>query len=108
MSYNLTVWAWAEGYRTSAERRKRAVTYDNVLAGFSQSGDHSAMGECDFTEFEAAVEAQVGPPTIDGPYILERYRCARVYNLPYSQVPGLAPKIGSLARKFRLTSAGRE
>jgi hypothetical protein len=107
MSYNLTVWAWGEGYRTPAERRKRAVKYDDVLVGFAKDGEHPAMLDWDFTAFESAVEAQVGPPTDDGPYILERYRCARVYNIPYSQMDVMVPKIGSLARKFGLTSAGQ-
>ena len=106
MSYNLTVWAWGDGYRTPAERRRRGVTYEAVMAGFAQSGDHPAMGECDFLGFEAAVEALIGSPTDDGPYLLERYRRARVYNLSFRRVAELVPKIGGLARKFGLTSAG--
>ena len=65
------------------------------------------MREFDFSEFEAAIEAHVGLQTDAGPYILERYRYARNYNIPDRTAETLVPKIGSLARKFGLTSAGR-
>lgn len=105
MGFNLVVWAWAPGYETAAARRKKKIKYDDVMAGFAADGDHPAMREFDFTAFEAAVEAKIGPETVDGPYILYRYARARNYDLPYSQVPQLVNRIGMIARRHGLTSA---
>ena len=105
MSFNLVVWAWTDDYSTSARRRRRGVKYADIMASFVEEGDHPAMREFDFTEFEAAVEAEIGPEQVDGPYILERYPRARVYNMPFSQAPRLVPLIGAIARRFGLTSA---
>lgn len=106
MSFNLTVWAWADGYGSAAERRKKKIKYDDVLAGFIEDGDHPAMRDFDFTEFEAAVVAKIGPQTDDGPYILERYPRALNFSLPNSQVPHLVTQIGMIARRFGLTTSG--
>ncbi len=105
MSYNLVVWKWSADYDTTAKRRKAGVKYGDITAAFADEGSHPAMAEFDFTEFEAAIAAALGPEVVDGPYLLERYSCARVFNLPFSQVPVLVSKIGSIARNHGLTSA---
>ena len=105
MGFNLVVWAWADGYQTAAERRKKKVKYGDVMVAFAEKGDHPAMREFDFAAFEAAVETEIGPEAEDGPYLLERYPRARNYCLSYSQVPHLVGRIGMLARRFGLTSA---
>ena len=106
MSFNLTVWAWADGYGSAAERRKKKIKYDDVMQSFAEDGAHPAMREFDFRPFEAAVIAGIGPESDDGPYILERYPRALNYSLPNSQVPHLVAQIGMIARRFGLTTAG--
>ena len=105
MGFNLVVWAWSDDYDTSSKRRKRGVKYADIMNGFAQSGDHPAMRDFDFAEFEAAVVQEVGPEEVDGPYLIERYPRARVFNLAHRDVPVLVPRIGYLARRFGLTSA---
>ena len=105
MSFNLVVWAWSEEYNTSERRRRLGVKYKDITTGFAEKGDHPAMRAFDFQDFEAAVVELVGPETVDGPYILEPYPKARCYNMPYSQALRLVPLIGTLARRFGLTSA---
>ena len=63
------------------------------------------MATCDFRAFEQDVFAQLGPAKVDGPYILERYPCARVINMSFRQAPEWVPIIGAIARAHALTSA---
>jgi hypothetical protein len=105
MSLNLLVWKWSPDYDTAAKRRKLGVKYPDVVGGFMQDEAHPAMAPCDFKEFDQTVVEAVGPEEDDGPYILERHACARVFNLPDSRVQELVPKIGKLAQKLGLTSA---
>ena len=105
MGFNLAVWAWSEGYDTSAKRRRKELKYVDIMNEFAQSGDHLAMRSFDFSDFEAAVAKEVGPEEVDGPYVIERYPRARVFNLAHRDVAVLVPKIGHLARRFGLTSA---
>ncbi len=60
MGLNLVVWAWADGYETAAERRKKKIKYGDVMEGFAENEDHQAMREFDFAPFVAAVEAEIG------------------------------------------------
>jgi hypothetical protein len=105
VSFNLIVWKWSPEYDTAAKRRKLGVKYPDITRAFMEAESHAAMLEHDFAEFESAIITEVGPEMDDGPYILQRYGCARVFDLPFSQVPALVQKIGSLARMHGLTSA---
>lgn len=105
MSFNLLVWKWIPDYDTAAKRRKLGVKYADVTGGFSQAEAHPAMADFDFQEFDQATIEKIGPEEDDGPYILERHACARVFNIPASRVQALLPKIGKLAQKHGLTSA---
>jgi hypothetical protein len=105
MSFNLIVWKWAPAYDSAAKRRKLGGKYENVTAAFADAGKHPAMAKHDFRAFEQAVFEHIGPEVTDGPYILERSTHARVFNLPFSQVDKLVPKLGMIARAHGLTSA---
>ena len=105
MSFNLIVWKWSPECDTAAKRRKLGVKYADITRAFMETESHLAMLKHDFAEFDSAVVAEVGPVADDGPYILQRYDCARVFDLPFSEVPALVQKIGDLARKHGLTSA---
>ncbi len=105
MSVNLVVWKWRASHDSAAKRHKLGLKMGDVTAAFCEEGDHAAFDDVDFAGFEAAVVQQIGPEVTDGPYLVERYPRARVYNLPNSQVPDLVMKIGLLARKHGLTSA---
>jgi hypothetical protein len=105
MGFNLVVWAWSDDYDSASKRRKHGVKYPDIMRAFAESGDHPAMRDYDFAEFEAAVAGEVGPEEVDGLYLLERYPRARVFNLAHRDIQELVPKIGYLARRFGLTSA---
>jgi hypothetical protein len=105
VSFNLIVWKWSAEYDTGAKRRRLGVKYPDIAGSFMENESHPAMLEHDFSAFESDVVAAFGPEQDDGPYILERHACARVFHLPVSQVPALVSQIGDLARKHGLTSA---
>ena len=104
MSINLIVWKWSADYDTASKRRKLGVKYADVVRGFIENEAHPAMAEHDFEAFERSVEDAVGAEEIDGPYIIERCACARVFNLR-ADAPSSLPLIGRLAQKHGLTSA---
>ena len=91
--------------KSAAKRRKLGIKYSHVVTGFLEDENHPAMAACDFEQFDQAIIEAVGPEQDDGPYILERHACARVFNLPASKAQELVPKIGRLAQKHGLTSA---
>lgn len=105
MSFNLVVWKFTPAYDSAAKRRKLKVKYGDITSAFAKDGKHPAMAKHDFRAFEKDVVAEIGPQVTDGPYILERSACARVFNMPFSQVDKLVPLIGELARAHGLTSA---
>lgn len=105
MGYNLVVFAWNEANDSAAKRKKGGVTFADVHRAICESGNHPALGEVSFREFEAAVASTLGKGP-DAPYTLERYRCARVFRVALADEQRLVPRIGLLARKFGLTSAG--
>lgn len=105
MGFNLVVWKWTPAYDSAAKRRKLGVKYEDVMAAFARDSGHAAMAKVDFEAFEADVVAKVGPEVVEGPYILERYACARLYDLPLSRVPALVIQLVGIARKHGLTSA---
>ena len=55
------------------------MKYADVVNGFIKDEAHPAMAVFDFREFDRAVTKAVGPEEDDGPYILERHACARVF-----------------------------
>jgi hypothetical protein len=105
MTANLVIWSWSDGFDTPAKRRKQKTKFENIMAVWAETGDHACMGEFDFAKFESAVVAKLGPETVEGPYILERYPHSLCYNLPLSKAHELIPVIGNIARKFGLTAA---
>lgn len=105
MSFSLVVWKFSPAYDSAVKRRKLKVKYGDITAAFAKDGRHPAMAQHDFRAFEEAVVAEIGPEVDDGPYILERSACARVFDMPFSQVDRLVPAIGELARAHGLTSA---
>jgi hypothetical protein len=105
MSVNLVIWSWSEEFDTPAKRKKQKLKFDDVKNAWAETGDHLSMAAFDFAPFEAAVVAQLGPQTDDGPYILERYPRSRCYNLPLSQAHRFIPVIGAIARQFGLNAA---
>ena len=105
MGVNLIVWRWTEAYASGPKRRKLHLKYEDVTSAFLTHREHAAMAPCDFQAFEQDVFARLGPPKVDGPYILERYPCARVFDMSYRQAPEWVPIIGAIARSHALTSA---
>jgi hypothetical protein len=105
MSYNLVVWKWSAAYDSAAKRRKLGLKVGDILAAFARDDAHPGMAPHDFTAFEEAVRAEIGPEKTDGPYILDRSACARTYNMPFSQEAALVPVIHRLARAHGLTTA---
>jgi hypothetical protein len=105
MSFNLLVWKWSASHDTPAKRRKLRVKYAEVVAAFVKSESHLAMAKHDFKAFERALIVAAGPEVVDGPYIMYRSACARVIDMPFSEVPVLVPTIGRLTQKLGLTSA---
>jgi hypothetical protein len=89
VSFNLIVWKWSPEYDTAAKRRKRGVKYADITRAFMKAESHAAMIQHEFAEFESAIITELGPETDDGPYILQRYGCALVFDLPVPRKPRL-------------------
>jgi hypothetical protein len=106
MGFNLVVWRWHPDFDSTAKRRKKKVRVADVLDGFLQDGVHPAMIEADFGEFETAVAREIAPAIIDGPYHLEKYPKARVFNMALSRVRELVEPIARIAERFGLYCAG--
>lgn len=105
MGYNLAVFAWKPELTSAAKRKKAGVTFDDVFRAICESGTHEAIAAHDFAPFEQAIVDALGDGD-DAPYTIERHERARVLRLAYDDETKLVPIIGSLARRFGLTSAG--
>jgi hypothetical protein len=81
------------------------VTFDDVYSAICDTGTHPALRLVDFRPFLEAVEQELGAGD-NAPYTVDTFERALVIRVAYRDAPVLVNKIGALARKFGLTSAG--
>ncbi len=105
MGYNLAVFAWRNDLDSAAKRKKAGVTFDAVYDGICKTGGHAALRAVDFAPFLRALAQALGKGD-DAPYVVDRFERALVIRVAYADEPKLVPRIGLLARKAGLTSAG--